>query len=536
MKTHQCTRGLRLAVAAFCLVTLLVSFGRAQNLLINPGFETGDFTGWTLSGNSSNFGVNVAGFLITGTDEGFGPTYVVVNSGTYAGYTLVCAGCSPPPYGEYLELSQPVTLSPGYIYNVGLWVGDGSSSGYGDSVSIFVDGNPVQLTSHPVIEPGYQFVGGSFTALHNSSVVTFLIDGSGSGVAGFSFDDLTLTVVGPAPSNDGYAYVVNQSADTVSSYQINFYTGALTLGTGSPFPTGDGPIALAVRGNLVYVADHGSSQISGYTTDPMTGNMTPINGSPVGAGLAPNSIAISPSRNFLYASGVDPDGRGAVSGWSYSPASGVLTPIPGSPFLAGSSPGAIAFSRFGVYAYVADVTNDQLLAYSLDQNTGLLTAIGSFSTGSNPSAVAVDTIGNFLYVANEGDNNVSAYQIGSDGSLTPVAGSPFAAGTAPQALAFSGHQQFLYAANSGSADISGYQIDGSTGTLTSISGSPFLSGSAVNSITNARGNFLYANATDGIWGYMLDPGSGALMAVQGSPFSGQGTAIATTGGTPATAR
>jgi hypothetical protein len=42
--------------------------------------------------------------------------------------------------------------------------------------------------------------------------------------------------------------------------------------------------------------------------------------------------------------------------------------------------------------------------------------------------VAVDPTGKFAYVANVSNNNVYAYSIGANGALTPVTGSPFAAG------------------------------------------------------------------------------------------------------------
>jgi hypothetical protein len=43
------------------LVPTFYGTASATNILINPGFETGDFTGWTVSGNSPNFGVATQG-------------------------------------------------------------------------------------------------------------------------------------------------------------------------------------------------------------------------------------------------------------------------------------------------------------------------------------------------------------------------------------------------------------------------------------------------------------------------------------------
>ena len=62
-------------LAAVSFVFLLVNNGWAQeNLLTNPGLESGDFSGRSLTGNSTNFGVNTAGNVITGTNPAFGTT------------------------------------------------------------------------------------------------------------------------------------------------------------------------------------------------------------------------------------------------------------------------------------------------------------------------------------------------------------------------------------------------------------------------------------------------------------------------------
>lgn len=191
-----------LAIFAFVSAYAISSWAQsahkpdASNLLVNPGFETGDFTGWTVTGDSPNYGVNIAGFLITG--GGFdGPTFVLVHSGNFAGFAIVCAIaiCNPSGHrnGDFLDLSQTVNLVPGVTYSVGFWVGDGSTSAFGDSIYISVDGVHIRLTSDPQINPGYQFVGGVFTASNPTAVIAFHIQGSGEGDAGASFDDFCLS-------------------------------------------------------------------------------------------------------------------------------------------------------------------------------------------------------------------------------------------------------------------------------------------------------------------------------------------------------
>jgi 6-phosphogluconolactonase len=81
-----------------------------------------------------------------------------------------------------------------------------------------------------------------------------------------------------------------------------------------------------------------------------------------------------------------------------------------------------------------------------------------------------------------GTDNISAYRIGSDGALTPIAGSPFPAGSKPDSVVVDSKAKFLYVANGGgSNNVSAYSI-GSNGALTPIPGSPFPAGSLPSSV------------------------------------------------------
>src|SRR5204863_6947708 len=71
----------------------------------------------------------------------------------------------------------------------------------------------------------------------------------------------------------GFAYVANQTDNTVSAYTINAGTGALTPVAGSPFATGTGPFSVTVApsGAFAYVANSGSNNVSAYTINAATG-------------------------------------------------------------------------------------------------------------------------------------------------------------------------------------------------------------------------------------------------------------------------
>jgi hypothetical protein len=189
------------------VVVLLVALAGASTSkgqsLVNGGFETGSFSGWTVAGNSPNFGVGTAGTVITGTYPPFGTTTVLVHSGSYAGYAVVCSvissTCKPSGnINDYLDLSQVISVVPGDTYTAGLYVAaNGSSFGYGSNIGISIDGTPIVVPQLGVSST-YQFFSGTFSTLDPTPTITFHINGSGNADAGFSFDDLSVT--GPPAS------------------------------------------------------------------------------------------------------------------------------------------------------------------------------------------------------------------------------------------------------------------------------------------------------------------------------------------------
>jgi PEP-CTERM motif len=189
--------------------------GRADQLLVNPGFETGDFTGWTVFrpvpgpfGGTPIYGVATAGTPIPGTS--FSGMNVIVHSGAYAGYAVVCQNHPCSGGGDvatdYLELGQAVSLVPGSSYTVGFWFGDPITTQLADGALIFVDGTSLALTSKPsALHSGYNLIEGTFTTADPNPTITFFIQGSGFGHAGLSFDDFHLNglsaVAVPEPSS-----------------------------------------------------------------------------------------------------------------------------------------------------------------------------------------------------------------------------------------------------------------------------------------------------------------------------------------------
>ncbi len=205
----------------------------------------------------------------------------------------------------------------------------------------------------------------------------------------------------------------------------------LTAISGSPFPAGTKPAAVAVDplSKFVYVANSGSNNVSEFTLSSSTGVLTAISGSPVNAGTTPASVAVDPSGKFVFTGNTK---SYDVSGFALNSTSGALTALVPGPVRARKSPASVAVSSGTTaitytpsYAFVADFEG--------------------FS-GSVPVLSVTP----------------------SSGKLTPVTGSPFGTGT-PRAIAVSANGQFVYTANSdGSNTIGEYTVDTATGALTSV--------------------------------------------------------------------
>jgi 6-phosphogluconolactonase (cycloisomerase 2 family) len=238
-----------------------------------------------------------------------------------------------------------------------------------------------------------------------------------------------------------------------------------------------------------------SAAVAGFTIAAGTGVLKPIPGSPFPAANTPVQAIVDPSGKFLYLSNLN-DRLGGISAYTIDPTSGALTPIAGSPFPTQTNfpgPNRMALGGGGKFLYVGMSgtvnANNTVSAFSIDTTTGALTQIpGSpFATGNDPQGLATDPSGKFLYMANSNDNTVSAFTIdGSSGTLTPVSGSPFATQAAPAAVAIDPAGQFLFVGESSTRGIEALIIDATSGGVTTISGSPFFPGSAVSGLAAGK--------------------------------------------------
>jgi 6-phosphogluconolactonase len=231
--------------------------------------------------------------------------------------------------------------------------------------------------------------------------------------AGLSYPNGTLPSGVVVSASGKFLYVANELANFVSAFSVNS-SGALTP-LGVPFyDTGLGPAGLAIspNGGFLYVANSGSpsNNISAFAicdavvntcadVNSPDGTLTPVTGSPFPAGLGPVAIAFDPAFSFVY---VVDKGSNQISLYSFATGTGVLTPLSPGTVSTGATPVSMAV-RSGAtgtnigntttnptdYVYVANNGAGTVSTFTLATTTGLLQVVGSpfIITGGQTSSV-----------------------------------------------------------------------------------------------------------------------------------------------------
>jgi 6-phosphogluconolactonase len=135
------------------------------------------------------------------------------------------------------------------------------------------------------------------------------------------------------------------------------------------------------------VANENGQSVSVYSADPNSGVPVPVAGSPFATGQIPVAVVLHPSGNFAY---VANQFSKSISAFAVGP-DGVLSPIPGSPFAipGGSGRKAAGVDPLSKWLYVVNFESNNISIFSIDSVSGALTNQGSIATGSNPTSIAL---------------------------------------------------------------------------------------------------------------------------------------------------
>jgi 6-phosphogluconolactonase len=349
---------------------------------------------------------------------------------------------------------------------------------------------------------------GQVSAYHAESQTGTLIEVSGSPFS--SQGDNPVAVV-PSPNGD-YLYVANEGSNNIAQFSIGT-DGQLVTGKTYTTP-GSEPVSLAINnaGTYLFVLDYYAAGFSDASPGPGGLVVYPVNsdgslGTPVSAGGSsltavqcfPGGVAVSANGDYAYVTNTNSvvvttsapststppatpaacPTQGTISGFAIS-SSGALTPLPGSPYLAGTTPTGIAIDPTSRFVYATDSVQDQLIVYDIEAGGSLLALTnGPFETGTFPVDVTVDPRGKYLYVSNFNGTDVSEYSInqgtGAPSSLASATSSYSTKAPNPTCLVVEpalGH--YLYVSDFSTPPyVTGADLNPDTGALSGVQDQPF---------------------------------------------------------------
>jgi 6-phosphogluconolactonase len=385
----------------------------------------------------------------------------------------------------------------------------------------------ILLTNCGGVSTGKSGNSGNSSGLGSGSGTGQAVSGYGEGIGASGQTSAPMFLyANPLPGGGPYAANIGNS-------------GTLTLTTGGSANNLD-PETLAIdpSGSFIFqtaVGFNGGTQggVFVYAVNRSNGSL----GNAIGSYLTGQTLyadVVDNKGKFLYALGTN-----GVYAFSIQSGTGVLSPVPGSPFAAAGASSAsypqpatlMVVDQTNKFLYVS--TSGGISGYTIDENTGQLTTIAGSPFGTNvakPWTIVITPTNSYLYqLQSQDDKNIYAYSIDqTSGALTAVAGSPFSAGTcgtmvAPGTIGIPGPDNMTIAsAGKFMYDNCGiYSLDESTGAITQVSSS----GPGDWPVISPTGDFLWAitgdqqacfNCDIGITTYQVDANTGALTPVPDS--------------------
>jgi 6-phosphogluconolactonase len=266
----------------------------------------------------------------------------------------------------------------------------------------------------------------------------------------------------------------------VLAYAIDGPTGKLTR-LGEQAACGSGPCHLVVdrSGRCVLVASYGTGTVAALAihSDGSLANATSViqhedTGSPKPRSPHAHSINVDAANRIAVAADL---GLDQLRLYRLDPEHAQLTPHD-PPFVAvksGSGPRHFAFHPGGKFAYSNMETTSEVIAFVYDESHGTLRERQTLSTlpthfqGNNSTAeIQVHPSGRFVYVSNRGHDSIAMFSVDPQSGQLTALGHQSTEGKIPRNFGIDPTGQYLLAANQGSNNIVVFRIDGQSGRLT----------------------------------------------------------------------
>jgi hypothetical protein len=189
---------MRLSLPAAAALALCLSGGAAmaqcasaQNQVQNCGFETGDFTDWTMSGSNA----------VLSQTWAYGVDALNAHTGTYEAY-MGTEGATPGTHtsADSLTLSQSIALTENLTYQISFYIDQDTAvyKGYTNYFAAVWDGTTLMQETAAAVTNGYVYE--TFTVTGSASGANTLAFLSQNDAGYWSLDDVSLIEI-PEPAS-----------------------------------------------------------------------------------------------------------------------------------------------------------------------------------------------------------------------------------------------------------------------------------------------------------------------------------------------
>jgi 6-phosphogluconolactonase len=184
-------------------------------------------------------------------------------------------------------------------------------------------------------------------------------------------------------------------------------------------------INLSPDNRFALAADLGTDQILIYRLDAEKGTLTAAGAARVPPGSGPRHFAFHPNGKFAYAIN---EMASTVTAFAWDGEKGELTPpiettttLPAG-FVGTTYCAEVQVHPSGKFLYGSNRGHDSITVFTIDQETGRITAVETESTrGKWPRNFGIDPSGRWMIVANQNSDSLSVFKIDqASGKLDPV--------------------------------------------------------------------------------------------------------------------
>lgn len=296
--------------------------------------------------------------------------------------------------------------------------------------------------------------------------------------------DMTIT------PNGKFAYLVNQTLNTISMYSIQS-NGYLSPLSPESIATLDLPASIMItpNGKFLYVTGISNGTMMVYSIEP-NGSLNLVSQQVISTQTAyppmfnmtatPNGkFAYILNSNYMENPGYNslPTDLSFIAMYSIE-STGMLTTLSSGVISAGLGSLDMVVTPNGKFEYVVNSNNiynsggyspqisgnGTISMYSIGSN-GALSSLSteSIAAGINSNFISLAPNGNFAYVVNTGSStipgSISMYSIGANGILSRLSPADIATGISPSRMAITPNGKFAYVVNTTDKTISIYSIN-----------------------------------------------------------------------------